>query len=165
MNKANLDEIKIRRNLVPGDLGYIAYVHGLLYFDEYRFDLKFESYVLKGLYEFAAKYDEKRDGVWICEHNNKIVGCLIAMECDDSFQLRYFVLQQDYRNLGLGKWLVGQFVLHVKDKGSKKAFLWTTNEQLAAISLYERYGFRLAEEKESTAFGRLLTELRYDLNL
>ncbi len=33
----------------------------------------------------------------------------------------------------------------------------------AAAALYRRYGFRLTEEKPSTAFGRPLREQRYDL--
>jgi peptidyl-dipeptidase Dcp len=42
------------------------------------------------------------------------------------------------------------------------AYLWTTNSQIQAAALYTRYGFKMTEEKESSAFGRLLTEQRYD---
>jgi peptidyl-dipeptidase Dcp len=47
--------------------------------------------------------------------------------------------------------------------GYKSSYLWTTNEQHAAASLYKHYGFVLTEEKESTAFGKKLKEQRYDL--
>jgi len=165
MNPVSLEDIKTRTDLLPGDLGYIAYMHGIIYAKEYSFGLDFESYVFKGLHEFTAKYNAEKDRVWICEHEHSIVGFLMAINWEDTFQLRYFVLHPDYRNIGLGKWLVGQFVSYVKEMGCTKSFLWTTNEQHAAISLYERYGFQLTEEKESTAFGRPLTELRYDLEL
>jgi peptidyl-dipeptidase Dcp len=35
----------------------------------------------------------------------------------------------------------------------------------AAIHLYERVGFTLTEEKESTSFGKALREQRYELML
>jgi len=47
--------------------------------------------------------------------------------------------------------------------GYKKSYLWTTHELHAAISLYKKFGFTLTEEKNSTAFGKPLTEQRYDL--
>jgi len=47
--------------------------------------------------------------------------------------------------------------------GYASCYLWTTNEQEAAAALYKRYGFILTDEKESTAFGKLLKEQRYEL--
>jgi hypothetical protein len=51
-----------------------------------------------------------------------------------------------------------------KQCGYQTSYLWTTNELPAAATLYTRAGFRLTEEKESTAFGKPLKEQRYDLN-
>ena len=51
------------------------------------------------------------------------------------------------------------------ERGYKKSYLWTTHELSAAAVLYKRLGFQLTEEKESTAFGKSLTEQRYDLIL
>jgi peptidyl-dipeptidase Dcp len=70
-----------------------------------------------------------------------------------------------FRGLGLGKQLMDQFIGYMHDYGYRRAFLWTTNEQQAAISLYKCYGFCLTEEKESNAFGKTLFEQRYDLDL
>ena len=40
----------------------------------------------------------------------------------------------------------------LKDANYQGAYLWTTNEQIQAAALYIRYGFRLAEEKDSACF-------------
>jgi peptidyl-dipeptidase Dcp len=53
----------------------------------------------------------------------------------------------------------------IRGCGYRKAFLWTTHELTTAARLYSSAGFRLTEEKESTAFGKPVTERRYDLLL
>jgi peptidyl-dipeptidase Dcp len=47
--------------------------------------------------------------------------------------------------------------------GYKSSYLWTTHELATAASLYTRFGFKLTEEKESTAFGKPLIERKYEL--
>ncbi|HEY9195326.1 MAG TPA: GNAT family N-acetyltransferase [Mucilaginibacter sp.] len=151
--------------LNPGDLGYIAYLHGDIYARECGYGLNFESYVLQGLGEFARQYDAVKDRVWICEHERQIIGVLIGVRRENGVQLRYFIFRPEYRGIGLGKKLIDAFIAYMKDAGVDKAYLWTTNEQHAAISLYTRYGFRLTEEKLSGNFDKEVTERRYDLVL
>lgn len=165
MNTIDPAEISIRSTLLPGDLGFIAYLHGLLYAGECGYGLSFEAYVLDGLKDLARKYDAARDRVWICEHRQQIVGFLVAQHRDDALQLRYFLLRPAYRGCGLGKRLMEEFISFMNAGNYRHAFLWTTNEQHAAIALYTRYGFRLTDEKASEDFGKPLTERRYDLSL
>ena len=171
------DDITCRNELRPGDLGYIAYLHGQIYAKECGYGLGFEAYVLQGLQEFAHQYDPGRDKVWICEHDNNIVGFLLgfhrsdsvhstdSLHRTDSLQLRYFILLPEYRGLGLGKKLMLEFLAFMKQKNYTTAYLWTTNEQHAATSLYTRHGFRLIEEKISAAFDKQLIERKYELEL
>ena len=57
-----LDEISIRTDLEPGDIGYITYMHGSLYKKEYDFDVDFEAYVARGLAEFYREYKPAKNG-------------------------------------------------------------------------------------------------------
>ena len=58
MNKKTaLDDISIRTELVPGDLGYVISRHGALYKKEYDYGIEFENYVAAGLVEFYKTYD------------------------------------------------------------------------------------------------------------
>ncbi|GLU57415.1 GNAT family N-acetyltransferase [Dyadobacter frigoris] len=163
--KPDLSAIKIRNVLMPGDLGYIAHVHADLYSKEYGYGLNFEAYVLDGLNDFAHEYDSLKDKVWICEHEDKIIGFLVAQHRDLAIQLRYFLFQPAYRGAGLGTKLMKEFISFMKVNKCTQAYLWTTEEQQAAIGLYMKFGFRLTEQKLSNAFDKKLVERRYELDL
>ena len=158
--------ISIRTKLKPGDLGWVIHRHGVIYSEENGYGLAFEAYVAAGLSEFYRSYDAEKDRVWVCEDEGKIVGFLLLMHRDEgTAQLRYFYLEPEYRGIGLGNHLMRLFMDFLKEKGYGRAYLWTTNEQIAAANLYKRYGFHLTEEKPSDAFGKPLFEQRFDLRL
>lgn len=160
----NLNDITIRTELKPGDMGYVIYMHGKLYKEEYDYGLGFESYVAQGLHEFYEQYDSTKDRVWICEHENNIIGFMVLMHRpDNTAQLRYFLLHPDYRGIGLGKKLMQSYMENLKACKYNSSFLVTTKELSAAASLYMRNGFKLVAEKPSNAFGKPVIEQRYEL--
>ena len=161
-----LNDIRIRTSLQPGDIGYITHLHGSLYHEEYGYGISFETYVAQGLYEFYKNFDAQKDAVWICEHRDRIVGFLLLMHRENNTaQLRYFFLLPEYRGIGLGKMLMGLFMKSLTEKKYAAAYLWTTNEQKQAASLYKKWGFQLKEEKPSSAFGKEVVEQKYVLIL
>ena len=165
MSNVALDHISIRTELRPGDIGYVTYMHGALYSREYNYGLAFESYVAKGLSEFYEKYNPERSRIWACEHKEIMIGFLLLMDRGESAQLRYFLIEPEYRGIGLGSKLLNLYMDFMRECGYKASYLWTTHELTTAAALYKRHGFQLTEEKESTAFGKPLTEQRYDLLL
>ena len=165
MNKVSLDDITIRTELRPGDIGYVTYMHGALYEREYGYGIQFETYVAKGLCEFYEKYDPERSRIWVCEHKDRMIGFLLLMDRGQAAQLRYFLIEPEYRGLGLGLKLLNLYMDFLHNCGYKESYLWTTHELTTAASLYKRFGFELTEEKESTDFGKPLREQRYDLIL
>jgi ribosomal protein S18 acetylase RimI-like enzyme len=165
VNEVTLADIVIRTDLQPGDIGYLTYLHGTLYHQEYNYGLSFEAYVAAGLHEFVMNYDPARSRIWACVHEQKMIGFLALMDRGAAAQLRYFLIAPAYRSLGLGRKLLDLFMAFLRHCGYTAAYLWTTEEQHTAIRLYQSYGFRLTEEKPSTAFGKPLVEQRYDLVL
>lgn len=161
-----LSDIQIRTVLKPGDVGAVIQLHGWLYNKEYGYGIAFETYVAQGFYEFYKNYDVRKDGVWICGHQGRLIGFLLLMHRENNTaQLRYFILLPEYRGLGLGKKLLDLFMARLKEKNYSSAYLWTTNEQVKAASLYTKYGFVLVEEKPSAAFEKEVTEQKYSLRL
>lgn len=165
MNKVVLDDISIRTELRPGDIGYVTYMHGALYHREYNYGLQFESYVAKGLCEFFEKYNPERNRIWACEHHDRVIGFLLLMDRGEAAQLRYFLIEPEYRGIGLGSKLMSLYMDFLRECGYTQSYLWTTHELSSAAFLYKRHGFTLTEEKESTAFGKPLREQRYHLVL
>lgn len=165
MSKVALDEISIRTEPRPGDIGYITYMHGALYHKEYGYRLQFERYVAQGLCEFYEKYDPDRNRIWVCEHKGRVIGFLLLMDRGHAAQLRYFLIEPEYRGIGLGTKLLNLYMDFLRECGYKASYLWTTHELSTAAILYKRHGFKLSEEKDSTAFGKSLREQRYDLVL
>jgi len=162
----NSEDIAIRTELKEGDIGYVTWLHGILYKKEYNYSISFESYVAAGLHEFYQNYDPLKDRAWVCEHHETIIGFLLLVHRENNTaQLRYFILKPEYRGIGLGKKLMNLYMEFLKSSGYRSSFLWTTNELPAAAHLYKQHGFKLTEEKESIAFGKPLNEQRYDLIL
>lgn len=154
--KANisLDSISIRTELQPGDLGYVTHLHGALYHREYGYGLPFEKYVAKGLCEFYENYTPERNRIWACEYkrdhpadNDRMIGFLLLMDRGSAAQLRYFLIEPEYRGIGLGAKLLNLYMDFLRQCGYKSSYLWTTHELETASFLYKRLGFTLTEEK------------------
>jgi ribosomal protein S18 acetylase RimI-like enzyme len=163
MKDLTINDISIRTELRAGDLGYVIYLHGKLYHQEYGYGLQFESYVAESLHEFYQQYNPTTSRVWMCEHQGKIIGFLFLMNRNDAAQLRYFLIEPEYRGIGLGRKLMDLYMEFLKESGYKKSYLMTTHELYAASHLYKNYGFTLTHEKQSDSFGKPLKEQRYDL--
>jgi peptidyl-dipeptidase Dcp len=92
-----------------------------------------------------------------------MIGFLLLMDRGPAAQLRYFLIEPEYRGIGLGSKLMDLYMHFFRECGYRGSYLWTTHELSTAAYLYQRHGFKLTEEKESTAFGKPLREQRYDL--
>ncbi|WP_108869023.1 bifunctional helix-turn-helix transcriptional regulator/GNAT family N-acetyltransferase [Aquimarina aquimarini] len=161
-----LADINIRTILKPGDLGFVIHRHGRLYAEEFQYGISFETYVANGMYDFYKSYNSNKERVWICEHNNQIIGFLLLQARENnSAQLRYFYLEKRYRGIGLGKKLMQLYMDFLYSCNYDSSYLWTTKELETASSLYLYHGFKLTKEVESTSFDKPVIEQRYDLDI
>ena len=150
----------------PGDLDSLVRLHGILYAKEYGFDETFETYVADGLAEFARSPRQDKSRIWLAEAGERIVGSIaIVAGTGPEAQLRWFLIDQDHRELGLGRELMENALMFCREQSFETVFLWTTSELSAARRLYMRFGFRKTEEKTHAIWGKDVTEERYDLHL
>ncbi|MFC4870095.1 GNAT family N-acetyltransferase [Negadavirga shengliensis] len=162
----HLNDIFFRQELVPGDIGAITEMHGRIYHQGYGFGLSFEIYVAETFSDFARNFKDGLDKIWIAEHKKKIVGCIaLVHRSPEQAQLRYFLIEPSFQGIGLGKELMARFMEAAKHFGYTTVYLQTTNNLPIAASLYRKAGFRLIDEKPSTAFGKSLMEQKYELIL
>ena len=158
--------VSIRNQLKPGDIGYLTYLHGVLYAQEHGWDYTLESYVAVPLSRFALSHTE-REQIWIVEKDGLLAGAIAIVEASrEEAQLRWLLLQPNLRGLGLGKILVTEAINFCKHHGYSAIFLWTVSSLPAAAHLYQSAGFQLtAENPPAALWGALIIEQRYELKL
>lgn len=157
-------EVSIR-TFLPGDVGFVAHLHGTLYENTYKFGPVFEYYVMKGLTEFMINTDGGE--LWIAEVDGKMAGSIAITKFNDNVaQLRWFILDENYHGMGIGKKLIETAIDFCNKQGYKHVFLWTVNILETARYLYQKYNFRITEEKQNEEWtGSKLVEERWDLEL
>jgi DNA-binding MarR family transcriptional regulator/ribosomal protein S18 acetylase RimI-like enzyme len=155
----------IIRPFQPGDIGYVAHLHGSLYDRTYKFGQVFEYYVMKGLTEFMLNNDGGE--LWVAEVNGEIAGSIAITKSSNTLaQLRWFVLDENYQGLGIGKKLMETAIDFSRQQSYQHILLWTVNILETARYLYGKYNFTLTEEKTNAEWtGTELIEERWDLDL
>ncbi len=163
---SSIDSSVTIRTHRPGDIGYVAYRHGVLYAKEYGFDLTFDYYVARGLVEFLENYDSVTDRLWLAEYDGQIVGSIaIVGRGGNTAQLRWFLVEPGFRGRGVGRRLMAEAINFYRERQFAKVFLWTFDALHAARHLYQSFGFQLTDRKEHDVWGRHLVEERWDLDL
>lgn len=162
-----MDALSWRHELLPGDLGRVTELHGVLYAEEFGYSYEFEAYVAESLGEFGKRYDPARDRLWCVELNGRLVGCVgILGREGGAAQLRWFLVHADARGHGLGSRLLDEALAFCRARGYRSVYLWTVTGLDAAARLYASAGFRLTEQTAFTdLWGVHLAEQRYDVEL
>jgi len=157
--------ISIRHDMLPGDVGYITYLHGILYSPQQGWDHTFDSYVAIPLAEFAKSYS-LRERIWIVEKEGRIVGsAAIVKFSEKEAQLRWLLLRPEVRGRGLGRKLVEEAIAFCRDARYSTVFLWTVSTLPIAAKLYRSVGFRETEEVTHELWGSTVTEVKHELEL
>lgn len=138
----------------PGDIGWMIYRHGVLYWDEYEWDETFESLVADILVQYAQKHNAEKERIWIAEQNGERVGCIMIVDAGNNVsKLRLLLVEPKVRGQGLGRHLIDECIAFAKRKRYKKMTLWTNTVLVEARHLYKKVGFRIVEETPHHSFG------------
>ena len=161
------DDILIRHELRPGDLGSIIGLHGRCYEHLPGFGLMFEAYVARTVAEFVL--DAGMLGrLWLAERGGEIVGCTaIVLREGNRGQLRWVLVDPAARGIGLGKELVNRALDYCHEKGCCDVFLETTDGLPESQTLYESLGFEVTynEPVELWDGERPLIQMRLELRI
>jgi GNAT superfamily N-acetyltransferase len=163
-----MPDVQIIPGYVPGTIGRVTEMHAAYYHREWGFGLFFEARVAAGLAEFLGRYDEARDGFWTAQVNGCIEGA-IALDglhaAAEGAHLRWFIVSDALRGQGAGGRLIETAIEFCRARSYRRVYLNTFEGLHAARRLYERSGFRLAEQRRGTQWGREVNEQRFELEL
>jgi len=150
----------------PGDMGWVAHRHGVLYAQEYGWDEHFEALVAQIVAEFIINYNPGRERCWIAEMDGEIIGSVFVVQSSETVaKLRLLLVEPKARGLGLGTRLVEECIRFAQRRGYQKLILWTNSILLEARHIYKKTGFKLVAEEAHHSFGHDLIGETWELVL
>lgn len=159
------EDISIRTDLRAGDLGRVIELHGKAYNGLPGFGLPFEAFVAQTISEYVLG-NRAKGQFWLAERGNELVGCTaIALRDDRMGQLRWVLVDQSARGIGLGKQLVEAALDYCRGEGCRSIFLETTDGLPESQALYEKLGFQVTSDEIDDLWDgpRSLIRMRLDL--
>ena len=162
-----MSEIRIRP-FAPGTVNEVVRQHAAYYGRHWNFDARFEAQVSRELAEFIREFDVARDGLWRAECNGAFAGSVAvdgSRSGEGEARLRWFIVPESFQGRGIGARLFDTAMEFCREQGVHTVYLWTFAGLDAARALYERGGFRLAEEAVDDGWGPVITEQKFVLSL
>ena len=78
--------------------------------------------------------------------DDKIIGIVCIKDLENAKLLDEIYLEKEFRNNGIGTDIIMKVV---KKSNNKNIYLWVYKENIKAVSLYKRLGFKIIDETES----------------
>jgi DNA-binding MarR family transcriptional regulator len=150
----------------PGDYGWVAARHGVIYATEYGWDEQIEALCAEIVAAYVRNHDPKKECCWIAERNGVNIGCVFLVKEDgETARLRLLLVDPSARGLGIGTRLVEECLRFSRRAGYKRITLWTHRVLEGARKIYITAGFKLTREWIHDDFGKTLLAETWDLDL
>ncbi len=136
----------------PGALAGVVGLQMDYYAREWNFGLAFETKVAAELAEFLSRFDPERDLFLTVWRDGDLVGsiCLdVSGGGLEGSQLRWFMVCNSARGIGLGKQLMARAISHADSVAAGPIWLTTFAGLKVSQTLYMRFGFQLESETDT----------------
>ncbi len=167
MTRFELSDLKLT-GYFPGVIGKITQEHAIYYYENWGFDISFETQVGIELSGFLRGFQENRDGFWVATLAGKFAGAIAIdgnQENNEEARLRWLIVTPEFQGKGIGKALLRKSIEFCKEASYKRIYLWTFKGLEPARYLYESEGFKLCEAHEVKQWGQEIIEQMFELYL
>ncbi|BAT60769.1 MarR family protein [Variibacter gotjawalensis] len=150
-----MSSVAIEAGYRPGIVGRCTTMHARYYAREHGLGAQFETNVAAEFAEFVGRLGNPANECWSAIVNGEVVGTIVMDDDDmgpDFMRLRWFVIDDGARGLGIGHKLLGAALAHA-DRLKRPVRLRTFRGLDSARHLYEQTGFRLIAEKPKSLWG------------
>ncbi len=103
---------------------------------------KIKKYVQENIEKEIQNYQ-------VLKIKNQIIGCFCIKSYEDGILLDEIYLLEPYRDKKIGSTLIKKIL-----KENKIVYLWVYKENVIALNLYKKLGFKIQEETETRYFMR-----------
>jgi GNAT superfamily N-acetyltransferase len=152
----------------PGVVGKITEIHAVYYYENWGFDISFETQVGRELSEFLENFQERRDGFWVATMNGEFAGSIAIdgrQAQEGRARLRWFIVSPKFQGRGIGTLLMRKAIDFCREAGFKTVYLWTFEGLDEARAVYEQVGFRFSKEQSVRQWGQAIKEQMFQLEL
>ncbi len=142
----------------PGLIGMVAALFGRCIAASHGVDWTLDAMIAEQQCDFFRRFDPARDRVWAVMNRGEPQG---ALTIDgprpelgrDAARLRFFILDESLRGLGLGRRMVADAMRFCDAQEYRRVYLTTLPGLDAALRLYQEHGFSLASTSEEMFHG------------
>lgn len=151
-----------------GDLGWLIHRQGLLYNQQFGWNIEFEALIAKIYHEYEAAPAAPPKALWVAERDSEVVGSIFVVPSESrpgTAQLRMLYVEPEARGMGLGRTLVDQVVKFSRENGYQRVRLWTQATLESARKIYAAAGFEKVDAEPHHRFGKDLVGEHWELAL
>ncbi len=156
--------IEVCRGYQPGLIGQVVALQAMFYAKHAGFGQVFESQLATQMAEFCQRLTLPMNDVWTVQQAGRIVGS-VSIDGQDlasgQAHLRWFVMAEHLRGLGMGRRLLNEAIQFCDQLGYAEIHLWTFQGLGAARHLYEALGFELKSALSGAQWGETVLEQHF----
>lgn len=147
----------------PGLIGTICALFGRSIAASHGVDWTLDAMIAEQQIELFRRFDPARDRVWVALDGAAPKGGLTIEgprpeAGQDAARLRFFILDESLRGLGLGRRMVAEAMRFCRDRHYPRVYLTTLPGLDAAFRLYAEHGFVLVEQRDEAFHGSRFVE-------
>lgn len=158
----------IKTGYQNGLVGWVTSLHGQVYREKWNLGQFFECQVAQELSNFMETHQPLNSQIWSLQKNDQFYGSITldgGQANKDGAQLRWFILDEKARGLGLGRLLLNTAIRFAYDRSFTSIHLYTLAGLEPAATLYKSCGFQEEDRQISDRWGKGIEIAKYRLPL